>query len=302
MRSPVTGESRACSSDPCHREQHCSAARVRADRADPRKHPALTRFQVKTVLMAVAPWSGRRRLRPEEVRQLPGGVRDSEHRTFGPQGRAGLEWTGIDGIEAESMDRKQHRRDRGAVITRSGDGDSARSTTRTPALLELVIAEVVEAFHHPGRREPLLYDDARARLRCREFLVDAVDLFPVVHRIDEDLAIEQIARNLTEPVHRDCEDEEVRDTNNIIHRHRASARREHVDDQRNAFSRSRSGYGDVVSGGDCRAGDGCAHLAGTDDAQAPVGDLSAGHWIQWTPPQRSARPNPAPLPAPQAAP
>jgi len=64
-------------------------------------------------------------------------VRYTEHWTLGPQGRAGFEGSGIHGIEAESIDQLQYRGDRGAVIARSGDGDSARSSTRTPALLEL---------------------------------------------------------------------------------------------------------------------------------------------------------------------
>jgi hypothetical protein len=52
--------------------------------------------------------------------------------------------------------------DGGTVVTRRGDGDAARRTTRAPALFELVVAELIETLDHSRRPEPLFYDDAGA--------------------------------------------------------------------------------------------------------------------------------------------
>src|SRR5256885_179478 len=82
--------------------------------------------------------------------------------------------------------------DRAAVVAGRSDGDTARRTLRAPAFFELVVAELVEILDHSCRGEPLLYDDARAGRRCGEFLVDAIDRFPVVNGVDEDLAGEEV--------------------------------------------------------------------------------------------------------------
>ena len=61
----------------------------------------------------------------------------------------------------------------------------------------------------------MLHDDARAHRRGCELLVDAVDVLPIVHRINQDLACEEIAWQLPESVHRHSQDDEVCVTDNL---------------------------------------------------------------------------------------
>src|ERR1700688_1124663 len=236
--------------------------------------------------LAQRPLLGGGRLGPEEIRQLVGTVSDTEHWALRPKSHAGFESPGIDGVESESIDELHHGCNRSAVIAGRGECDAARRTTRTPALLELVVAQVVETLHHVRRREALLHDDARAHRRGGELLVDAVDLLPVVHRINDDLAVKEIAGKFSKAVHGDSQDDEVCETDDLIRRHRTSAGSEHVDDQRNAFARSRSRYRDVVSGTNCRMGDGRTHLAGPDDAETPLGRFPTRHWVLQRPTPR----------------
>ena len=68
---------------------------------------------------------------------------------------------------------------------------------------------MIEALHHSRGREALLNDSARAPWCGRELLIDAVDLVPIVHGVDEDFAGEEIAWELTKAVHGDRQDDEV---------------------------------------------------------------------------------------------
>src|SRR6266446_1123670 len=187
---------------------------------------------------------------------------------------------GIDGVEPKPIGELHHGGNRRSVITCRRDGDTSRRTLRTPAFVELVVGNVIEALHHPRRREALLDDDARAGWRRGEFLIDAVDFFPIVHRIDEDLAGEEVAWQLPEAVHRHGQDDEVRMTYDLVGRDGASAGRQHLDDQRDAIGSSRPRYGDVVPNRDCCTGDRRAHPARADDAQAPLVGLTARHGVE----------------------
>jgi len=139
------------------------------------------------------PSSGRRR-GPEQRRKFVGSVGDPEHRPGRLEGQARFERAGIDGVEAEAIDELHHRSDRCSVIACRRDGDPSGRTVRAPAFVELVVRDVIETLDHPRRREPFLDDDTRAGWRIGEFRVDAVDLFPIVHGIDEDLAGEKRSR------------------------------------------------------------------------------------------------------------
>ena len=84
-----------------------------------------------------------------------------------------------------------------------------------------------------------MYDDAGAGRRCGELVVDAVDRFPVVHRVDEDLPCEQIAWQLAKAVRRDGEHDPVGVMDDRVGVRGSSAGGEDVHDQRDSFGRSR---------------------------------------------------------------
>jgi hypothetical protein len=88
------------------------------------------------------------------MRQLLGAVSDSEHWAIRLQSQTRLEPPGIDAVEAEPIDQLKYCSDRGAVIAGCRDGDAARRALWTPALLELEIAEVIEALHNSRVRSP----------------------------------------------------------------------------------------------------------------------------------------------------
>jgi hypothetical protein len=136
-----------------------------------------------------------------------------------------------------------------------------------------VVAELVEALDDAGRREVLLDDDARAVHRGGELVVVAVDGLPVVHRVDEDLAGEQITWQLAEAMHRDGQDDDVCVAHDLVGRGRAGAGSEHVDRQRDVVGRRRSRHGDVVAGRDRGAGKRRAELARAHDAEPQVARL-----------------------------
>ena len=92
-----------------------------------------------------------------------------------------------------------------------------------PVLFELVVAELVEALDDPRGWEALLHDRAGAVWCGRELWIVAVHGLPVVHRVDEDLAGEQIARELAEAVRGDGEDDDVGVAYDLVGRGRARA-------------------------------------------------------------------------------
>ena len=71
-----------------------------------------------------------------------------------------------------------------------------------------------------------------------ELRVVAVDGLPVVHRVDEDLAGEQIGWELAEAVRGDGEDDDVGVAYDLVGRRRARAGCEHVDRQRDVVGRA----------------------------------------------------------------
>jgi len=67
-----------------------------------------------------------------------------------------FEVPGIDCVETEGIDQLKHLFNRRAVIAGGRHAKATRRAVRTPALLELEIAEVIEALHHPRGGEPFL--------------------------------------------------------------------------------------------------------------------------------------------------
>ena len=162
-----------------------------------------------------------------------------------------------------------------AVVAGGRDGDAVGCAARTPVLVELVVAELIEALDHPRGREALLHDRARAVRGGGELWVGAVDGLPVVHRVDEDLAVEEVARELAKAVRRHGEDDDVGVADDLVGRDGAGAGGEDVDGQRDVIGGPGARHGDVVPGRDRRAGDGRAELAGADDAEPQIGQLAA---------------------------
>jgi hypothetical protein len=140
-------------------------------------------------------------------------------------------------------------------------------------LVELVVAELVEALDHACGWEALLHDHAGAVCCGRELAIFAVHRLPVVHRVDEDLAGEQIAWKLAEAMRGDGQDDDVRLADDLLGRRRSRAGGQHVDGQRDHVGRPRSRHHDVVTGRDGGACECRAELARADDAEAQIVDL-----------------------------
>ena len=71
----------------------------------------------------------------------------------------------------------------------------------------------------------------------RRTRVVAVDGLRVVHGVDEDLAGEEVARELAEAVRGDGQDDDVRVADDLVGGYGARAGGEHVDRQRDVFGR-----------------------------------------------------------------
>ena len=211
-------------------------------------------------------------------RQLVDTVTDTEHRAARLEGQAGFERSNVDSVESKSIDEPSDSGDRRAVIAGCSHCKATRGAPGTPTFLELEVPKVVEALDHSRRREPILYDDARARRCCGKFLIDAVDLLPIVHSIDEDLAHKEVAWQLAEAVHRNCQDDDVGMTDDFVRSGCSSAGSQHVDNQRDSFGGSRPRYGDVVPDRNRSTSDRCAKLPSPDDSQTTVGAVDVRHW------------------------
>jgi hypothetical protein len=98
-----------------------------------------------------------------------------------------------------------------------------------------VITELVEALHHSRGRKVVAYDDARATRRAGE--IDAIDRFPVVHRVDQDLAGEQVRRELPEATRGYRQGDDLGMADDPLGRNGTGTRGEDID-----------GHGDVVFG------------------------------------------------------
>ena len=83
-----------------------------------------------------------------------------------------------------------------------------------------------------------MHDRAGAVWCSRELWIVAVHGLPVVHRIDEDLAREQIAGELAEAVRGDGQDYDVGVAYDLGGRSCACAWGEHVDRERDAVGRA----------------------------------------------------------------
>ena len=162
------------------------------------------------------------------------------------------------------------------IVAGRADRDAVGCFLRAPVLLELVVAELVEALDDPRAGEAFLHDRAGAVRRGGQFGVVAVDGLPVVHRVDEDLAGEQVGWELAKAMRGDGQDDDVCVAHDLRGRCGARAGGEHVDGQRDFVGGARSRDRDVVAGRDGGAGERRAELARADDAEAQIRRLALG--------------------------
>src|SRR4029079_18655384 len=122
---------------------------------------------------------------------------------------------------------------------------------RSPAahvVFELVVAQLVQALDDARGGEPRLDDRARAARGVGQLGIVTVDGLPVVRRVDQNLAGEQLGRQLAEAVRRDGQHDDVGVAYDLLGRGRACAGRQYVDGQGDVLGRSGSGDRDVVAG------------------------------------------------------
>jgi hypothetical protein len=153
---------------------------------------------------------------------------------------AALQRPCVDRIEPEPVEESRDLADGEAVVAGSPDCNAPGRSSRAQVLLELVVAELVEALDHARGGKVLLHDDARAVWCVSQFWVVAVHGLPVVHRVDQDLAREEVAWELAEAVRGDGEHDDVGVADDLVGRGRLRAGGEHVDGERDVVGRARS--------------------------------------------------------------
>src|SRR4030095_11005559 len=98
------------------------------------------------------------------------------------------------------VDEPHHLVDSHTVVAGCADRDAVPLSVGPSVFFELVVAELVEPLDHSRRGEPLL-DDRAGAVRCsRELRIVTVDGLPIVSRVDEDLAREQITWELAHAI------------------------------------------------------------------------------------------------------
>ena len=103
----------------------------------------------------------------------------------------------------------------------------------------------------------------------------AVDGFPIVDRVDQDLAGEQVRRELPVSMSGYGQHDDVGVADYLLGRGGAGTRGEDVDGERDVVGRPGARDGDVVAGFDRGAGERRPKLAGADDAEAQLRRLGA---------------------------
>jgi len=141
-------------------------------------------------------------------------------------------------VEAETVEKSHDRADSELVVAGCADCDPLGCAVGALVLFKLVVAELIEALDEAGGGKVLL-DDRACALGCAgELWVVAVDGRPVVRRIDQDLAGEEVRPELAEAVGRDGEDDDVGVGDDLVGRGRVCAGREHVDRERDVVGRA----------------------------------------------------------------
>jgi hypothetical protein len=208
-----------------------------------------------------------RRLGREEFRQRVGTQTHTEYRPIGLKGYAGIERSGVNRVESEPIDEAHHGGYCVGVIAGGSHCETIRRARRSPSLFKLEVAKVVEALDYSRQRKMLLHDETRAHRRCRQVVVKAVNLLPIVHGVDEDLAVKEIAGKVPETVHGHGQDKQLGVMDDVVGYGGVSAGGKDVNNELDAIDGAGSGDGDVVAAHNCRAGDGGPDLPSSNDAQ-----------------------------------
>jgi hypothetical protein len=126
---------------------------------------------------------------------------------------------------------------------------------------------VIERLHDPRLRQECLNELARRRTRIGEIVAEAVDLPPVVHRIDDELAAKRFDRDLAVLAERQREQHDVALLRRLFGGDRDRAGGEDVRDE--GDPRAAAGVRDehTISGRDGQAGEHGADLADAEDGE-----------------------------------
>ena len=175
---------------------------------------------------------------------------------------------GDDRIEAERVDEGGDRVTVGGVVAGDRDGLAAGRPGRPGLVLEVVVAHVVERLDDARAGQERLDDLARRGARVGEVVADAVDLPPVVHGVDDELAAQRVGGNAAVLAQRQGEDDDV----GVGRRRRPAVvatapGREHLDGEGDLRRVAGAGDQHPVAGGDGEPGEHGAHLAGAEDAE-----------------------------------
>ncbi len=177
-----------------------------------------------------------------------------------------MERPDLDRVEAECVDDGGDGR---PVLRRvAGDRDALapRRTGRAGLAVEVVVAHVVERLHDARLRQVLRDQLARRGLRVAEVLTVAVDLPPVVHRVEHELAAQLLDRQGPVLAEREGEDHEVGSRGGVRRGRGDGTGSEHVDREGDPGRLARTTDEHAVSGGDREACQDRADLAGAEDA------------------------------------
>ena len=203
-------------------------------------------------------WHRRRRCRARDVRLRPA--------SRGRPGRSRGHRRGARRLRGRPA-RRRRRRSPCVRLHRRGATSS-----------EVVVAHVVEGLHDPRTRQERLHGLAGGRARVGQVVAHSVDLPPVVHRVDHELAATARRPGSVRYFPRGS----ARITTSALSggvdgRGRVRAGREHLDGEGDLLRVAGARHHHVVAGGDGEPGQHGADLAGAEDA-----DVMRGLGSRWS--------------------
>src|SRR5260221_912885 len=134
-------------------------------------------------------------------------------------------------VVPDALDEFRHHVHHVWIVAGNPERATFRRAFRSAFVFELVVANVVEGLDDRRPHEPALDDLAAAVSMIFEHLLNAVDGLPVVHRIDDDLAVQQGGVQRRELVKRDRQHHKVCLLDGLGCPSWLSPRRQHLYDQ-----------------------------------------------------------------------
>src|SRR5690625_4671044 len=187
------------------------------------------------------------------------------------QSRTGRQRPDRQGIEAQVIDQRGNRGNVLLAVSGDGDGLSPGFTRGVGAVLQVVVAHVVEGLHHPGPRQALLDDLAAGSCRIRTVLPYAVGLPPVVHGVDDELAAQFLGGDRVVLPQRKREDHCVSAGRRLGRPHWSGAWGKDFGCEGDPGGVTGAGQQDLVPGIEREASKYSPQLAGAKDAQGADG-------------------------------